>query len=112
VRQHPPSDVQNPGKKCTRSVVPASSEHLSVWQKFGGDMPELRDVALRLLSAHATSAASERNWCLWESIYCTSQSSLGMERAMALIAICAAKKAKTSPSEEFELKLSVIEGTD
>jgi hypothetical protein len=49
---------------------------------------ELRDVALRLLSAHATSTASERNWSLWGRIYCASPSSLGMERTKALIAIC------------------------
>jgi hypothetical protein len=73
---------------------------------------ELRDVALRLLSAHATSTASKRNWSLWGRIYCASRSSLGMERTKALIAICTAEKANTFPSEEVELTLSVIEGTD
>jgi hypothetical protein len=69
-------------------------------------------VALRLLSAHATSAATERNWSLWGRIYCAARSSLGMQRAKALIAICAAEQAKLDPSKEFELTLSVIEGEE
>jgi hypothetical protein len=38
------------------------------------------------------------------------RSSLCMERAQALIAICAAEKAKLEPSKEFEITLSVLEG--
>jgi hypothetical protein len=80
-----------------------------VWQKFGSAVPELRDVALRLLSAHATSAAPERNWSLWGRVYCAARSALGMQRAKALIAICADERAKVSPSEAFEIALSVVE---
>lgn len=35
---------------------------LRVWEQVGDDMPELRDVAVLILSAHAISAATERNW--------------------------------------------------
>ena len=79
-----------------------------MWVKFGGEVPELRDVAVRLLSAHATSAAAERNRSLWGRIYCAARSSLGMERAKAMIAICAAERATTPASEAFEITLGVL----
>jgi hypothetical protein len=41
--------------------------------------------------------------------YCAAHSTLGLERAKALIAICAAEKAKVSPSEAFKITLSVVE---
>jgi hypothetical protein len=43
-------------------------------------------------------------------MYCAARSSLGMQRAKALIAICAAEKAKCDPSQEFEITLSMLEG--
>jgi hypothetical protein len=98
-----------PARKRDRCNVAGSKERLAVWQKFGSDVPELRDVALRLLSAHATSAAPEGNWSLWGRVYCATRSALGMQRAKALIAICAAERAKFSPSEAFEITLSVVE---
>jgi hypothetical protein len=38
-------------------------------RKFGDSMPELQAVLERLLSAHATSAATELNWSLWGRMY-------------------------------------------
>jgi hAT family C-terminal dimerisation region len=101
--------LPGPSRKRARCEVPRSKERIAVWSKFGSDLPELRAVALQLLSAHATSAATERNWSLWGRIYCAARSSLGMERAKALIAICAAERAKISPSEELQITLSVVE---
>jgi hAT family C-terminal dimerisation region len=98
-----------PARKRDRATVPGSRERLAVWQRFGADVPELRYVALRLLSVHATSAAPERNWSLWGRIYCAARSTLGLQRAKALIAICAAEKAKISPSEAFNITLSFVE---
>jgi hypothetical protein len=89
---------------------PSSKERVAVWSKFGADISELRDVAVRLLSAHATTAASERNWSLWGRTYCAARSSLGMERAKALIAICSAEKAKIPLSEAFQITLDVLDG--
>jgi hypothetical protein len=83
---------------------------VAVWSKFGADISELRDVAVRLLSAHATTAASQRNWSLWGRTYCAARSSLGMERAKALIAICSEEKAKIPPSEAFQITLDVLDG--
>jgi hypothetical protein len=103
--------VQEPGRKRDRVAVPSSIERIRVWTKFGSELPELRDVALRLLSAHATSASAERNWSLWGRVYCAARSSLGLERAKALIAICAAETSKTSSAEAFQMTLDVVEDT-
>ena len=61
-------ELPAPTRKRDRVTVPGSKERLAVWQGFGADVPELRDVAVRLLSAHATSAARECNWSLWGRI--------------------------------------------
>jgi hypothetical protein len=96
--------------KRDRVVVANSKERVTVWSKFGEDIPELRNVAVRLLSAHATSAASERNWSLWGRTYCAAPSPLGMQRAKALIAIFSAEKADIPPSEAFQNTLDVLDG--
>jgi hypothetical protein len=72
-------------------------------------MPELLEVAKRLLLAHATIASSERNWPLWERLYEASRSALGLHRAKILISICQAKKAKLPASDEFHITLQVVE---
>ena len=104
--------LAQPGRKRDCAVVPSSKERLAVWTKFASDVPELRDVALRLLCAHATSAAPERNWSLWGRIYCAARSKLGIEKAKKLIAICAAERAKTSPSEAFAITLGVVDADE
>jgi hypothetical protein len=101
--------VSGTHQKRARVIVPSAKERFRVWQKFGSAVPELRDVAKRLLLAHATSAASERNWSLWGRIYKASRSTLGMRRATSLIAICQAQKATLPASDEFDISLQVVE---
>ena len=82
---------------------------MQAWVKVGCDVAELRDVAAKLLSCHATSAATERNWSLWGRTYNSARSSLGMERAKAMIAICAQEKARVSERDAFAVTLDVIQ---
>jgi hypothetical protein len=98
------------GSKRNRQEVPAAAVRIRVWHKFGDSILELQAVPERLLSAHATSVATELNWSLWGRMHCAARSSFGMQRAKALIAICAAEKAKCDPTQECELTLSVLEG--
>jgi hypothetical protein len=65
------------GSKRNRQEVPAAAVRIRVWRKFGDSMLELQAVAVRLLSAHATSAATERIWSLWGRMYCTGKSDNG-----------------------------------
>jgi hypothetical protein len=57
------------GSKRNRQEVPAAAVRIRVWRKFGDSMPELQAVAVWLLSAHATSSATERIWSLWGHMY-------------------------------------------
>jgi hypothetical protein len=98
------------GSKRSRQEVPTATVRIRVWRKFGDSMPELQAVPERLLSVHATSAATELNWSLWGRMHCATRSSLGMQCAKALIAICAAVRAKCDPTQECEITLSVLEG--
>ena len=51
--------LAQPGRKRDCAVVPSSKERFAVWTKVASDVTELRDAALRLLSAHAKSSAPE-----------------------------------------------------
>jgi predicted membrane chloride channel (bestrophin family) len=86
------------GRKRTHLEVAAAADRIRMWRKFWDSMPELQAVAVRLLPAHATNAATERHWSLWGRMYCAARSLLGMQRAKALTAICAAEKAKIDPT--------------
>jgi hypothetical protein len=55
-----------------RMTVLAAADCIRAWRKFGDSMLELQAVAVRLLTAHAIGAATERNWSLWERMYCAS----------------------------------------
>jgi hypothetical protein len=94
-------ELQQPECKRDRVAMPNSKARTVVWSKFGEEFPELRNVAVRLLSAHTTSAASERSW---------KSSSLGMQHAKALIAICSAANAKIPPTVAFQITLDVLDG--
>jgi len=47
--------------------------------------PHLAVAANKLLSAHATSCAAERNWSAWGRIYTSLRNSLGIETAEKLV---------------------------
>ena len=50
--------------KCGEQVAPLLMRK-GFWKSYGADSyPERTKVALRVLGLHATSAATERNWCL------------------------------------------------
>jgi hypothetical protein len=57
------------GSKRNRQEVPAAAVRIRAWRKFGNSMPELQSVAVRLLSAQATSGATDRIWSLWGRMY-------------------------------------------
>jgi len=44
-------------------------------------------AANKLLSAHATSCAAERNWSAWGCIYTSLRNSLGIETAEKLVLV-------------------------
>jgi hypothetical protein len=78
------------------------------WKRFGyTKFPLLSEVALRVMSVHPTSAATERNWSLWGRVY---TSALGLERAKKMITFCFNDGAKAVDQDDFGLLLSAVEG--
>ena len=67
-------------------------------------------VAARLLSAHVTSCATERNWSLFGNIFSKTKNRLALERAKKLAFIRGNSKGSTGADEE--VMLSVIDVLD
>jgi hypothetical protein len=64
-------------------------DRLAWWRTHAAKegFPLLAKAAVKLLSCHPTSCASERNWSLWGNIYAKARCNLALERATKLIAI-------------------------
>jgi hypothetical protein len=72
------------GKQKAHSV----KKRMAFWAKSAiAFYPRLAEAALKLLSMHATTAASERNWSIWTSLYTRTRSNLAIKRAEMLIFI-------------------------
>ncbi len=76
------------------------------WQTYGRDLyPQLTQAAVRLLSMHATSCASERNWSLWGSVYTKTRNRLSISRAEKLIFIRGNSSQSTRDDDNIMLSL-------
>jgi hypothetical protein len=91
-------------------LPPETCVRVRAWRRGDADYPTLNDVACRLLLAHATSAASERNWSMWGNVFTSARTKLGLERAKALIAICTVDRANRNVSADFGVALNVVDG--
>jgi hypothetical protein len=76
------------GKKIKIIITPASSRR-GLWTKnlAKNGFPLLALCADRLLSMHATSAASERNWSVWGHIFTKYRTRLGLIKGEMLVFI-------------------------
>jgi hypothetical protein len=72
------------GNKRERLSVATLSMRKAVWEAAKTQYPTLSEVALRVLSIHPTSCASERNWKLWGRVYTASRTALGKNRAQKM----------------------------
>lgn len=69
--------------------------------------PQLAYVACRVLSMHATTAASERDWSLWGAIYYKSRNRLSVDHAGKLVYI-KSNRVQQAPAPAFEVMLSLL----
>jgi hypothetical protein len=89
--------------------MPSLSMRLNIWNRFGTKgFASLAKVVQRLLTCHATSCATERNWSLWSSVYSASRSDLGKKCGKKLITICA--NSCQARENDFAVSLAVVEG--
>jgi len=73
--------------------------------------PLLAAAAGRLLSAHVTSCATERNWSLFGNIFTKTKNRLALEKAKKLAYIRANGSKRTLGADE-EIQLSIIDVLD
>ena len=68
-------------------IIPIKPDFLrNFWLTKANKMfPHLAVAANKLLSAHATSCAAERNWSAWGRIYTSLRNSLGIQTAEKLV---------------------------
>ncbi|KAG1662088.1 hypothetical protein FOA52_006895 [Chlamydomonas sp. UWO 241] len=93
------------GKKIKIIITPASSRR-GLWTKNG--FPLLALCADRLLSMHATSAASERNWSVWGHIFTKYRSRLGLIKGEMLVFIRGnSETVIITDGDEFEEEISL-----
>jgi hypothetical protein len=74
--------------------------------------PKLAAAAQRLLTMHATSCASERNWSMWGRVYTKLRASLAIERAEKLVFIMQNymdPNALPTTGEDWEVFLKTLE---
>ena len=95
--------VNTVGKREVVQLQPAQARRN--WWSHGTDFPQLRQAALRLLSMHTTSCASERNWSIWGSIYVKSRNRLAVSRAEKLVFIRGNSSVYSAQDVEVLLKL-------
>jgi len=78
-----PSKYHDPAHHPSQHIIPPKPDFLhNFWlTKADNLFPYLAVAVGKLLSAHATPFADERNWSAWGCIYTTLCNSLGLEVA-------------------------------
>ncbi|KAG1658601.1 hypothetical protein FOA52_016213 [Chlamydomonas sp. UWO 241] len=97
------------GKKIKIIITPASSRR-GLWTKnlANNGFPLLALCADRLLSMHATSAASERNWSVWAQIFTKFRKRLGLIKGEMLVFIRGnSETVIITDGDEFEEEISL-----
>jgi hypothetical protein len=67
-------------KERKRADTPNVLLRMKIWSQFGTDFSKLSGVVQKLLTCHATSCATERNWSLWGCVYTSSRNALSGQR--------------------------------
>ncbi|KAJ9526767.1 hypothetical protein QJQ45_017481 [Haematococcus lacustris] len=61
---------RSPRRCMSVTIIPAASQRLTWWQIYAKpQFPALATAALRLLSVHVSTCASERNWSAWGRLF-------------------------------------------
>jgi hypothetical protein len=94
-------------KDSSGKFVQGAAQKLRWWMDYGKEYPQLCQAAVRLLSMHTTTCASERNWSLWGTIYTKARNRLALERANKLVFIRG--NGRQAMVQEDTIMLSLLE---
>ena len=73
----------------------AQKKPIGWWRMYGGQVPELRKLATRLLSQVASSSAAERNWSTYSFIHSVKRNRLTSKRAEKLVYVHSSLRLKS-----------------
>ena len=79
----------------------AQTDPIGWWTWHGKDAPELRLLAVRLLSQVASSFAAERNWSTYSFIHSLKRNRLTSRRAEKLVAVHSALRLQDRQTPEY-----------
>jgi hypothetical protein len=107
-------------KGVARRVVANAAARRRLWrQHLSTAFPLLSQVAIRTLSMHATSCASERNWCIWGQVYTKLRNRLALSRAEMVVfvrnnlqTLRKERASFASDSRDAEVMLAMFEGLE
>jgi hypothetical protein len=71
------------------------------WRMYGDKAPELRTLAMRLLSQVASSLAAERNWSTYSFIHSIKRNRLTSKRAEKLVYVHSSLRLLTRKAPEY-----------
>lgn len=89
-----------PEARTDRATL-AQTDPIGWWTWHGKDAPELRLLAIRLLSQVASSSAAERNWSTYSFIQSVKRNCLTSRRSEKLVAVHSALRLQDHQSSEY-----------
>jgi hypothetical protein len=81
------------------------SDAQGFWDVHSEHFPHIAGAAIKLLSLHVTSCATERNWSVWGRLCTRTTSRRLLERAEKLVTITASRPDRAAEVEEELLSL-------
>lgn len=99
------SDLQGPtfskAEARTDRATIAQKNPIGWWKFHGKDTPELKLLAIRLLSQIASSSAAERNWSTYGFIHSIKRNRLTSKRAEKLVGVHSALRLQDRQTTEY-----------
>ena len=93
-----------------RVVLASAASRRNFWLvHMAAEFPHLSEAASRLLSAHVTSCATERNWSLFGNIFTKTRNRLALARAQDIAFVRANNSLGGRGSADEEVMLSITD---
>ncbi|KAK1293027.1 hypothetical protein QJS10_CPB17g01013 [Acorus calamus] len=86
--------LQESGPFSWGTIVRARDNTISVnwWDKYGGEVPELRKVAIKILGLTCSSSGCERNWSAFENLHTKKRNRLKQKKLNDIVFVQYNKK--------------------
>ena len=84
--------------------MPSNESRRFFWEEYACKVyPLMAKAAVRLLSMHVTTCASERNWSIWGKVFSKDRNRLGLTLGEQIVFIRGNLKGGCSDSDEVVL---------